>query len=334
MDYGTLAYARPGGAVQRYQLRPGTIKIGRAPDNDIVLDDPEVAAHHAQIVCGTDNCVVSDLETERGTFIGKDRIPAQVRRPIYDGDMLRIGPFFLRYINADSRATRPAAQVPPEVAAQLPQRRVVEQRGARGGTPGVGGEGGGSGGIRRLPGNSGPPRIPPGMRRLPHQTSSYLQYLPAPFHEDPFIGRFLMIFESLLDPIERSIDHVHLFFDPRVTPETLLPWLASWVDLVLNENWPIERRRELVSRASELYKWRGTRRGLSEYIRIYTGIEPIIVESGQPGRASAGLPAHVFKVILEVPDHAQVDRQLLAAIIESEKPAHTAYILEIRPLPM
>ena len=39
---------------------------------------------------------------------------------------------------------------------------------------------------------------------------------------------------------------------------------------------------------------------------------------------------HTFTVLLEVPDLATIDRQLVEAIIQSEKPAHTAYTLEIR----
>src|SRR5882757_3303547 len=77
-------------------------------------------------------------------------------------------------------------------------------------------------------------------------TSSYLQYLPAPFHADPFVGRFLLIFESILSPIERTIDNVATYFDPRLTPPELLPWLASWVGLELDENWPIAQQRQLV----------------------------------------------------------------------------------------
>jgi phage tail-like protein len=138
----------------------------------------------------------------------------------------------------------------------------------------------------------------------------------------------LLIFESILDPIERTVDNINLMFDPQVAPEAMLPWLATWVDLVLNENWPLARRRALVGAAAELYRWRGTRRGLSDYIRIYTGVEPEIIEPGQPQGRS--LPANVFRVIIRAPDPSQIDRALVEAIIEAEKPAHTGYLLDIR----
>lgn len=81
------------------------------------------------------------------------------------------------------------------------------------------------------------------------QTSSYiqyLQYLPAPFQTDSFTGRFLMIVESVLGPIERTIGNLALYFDPRLTPAELLPWLASWVGLELDENWLVAQQRQLV----------------------------------------------------------------------------------------
>ena len=61
--------------------------------------------------------------------------------------------------------------------------------------------------------------------------------------------------KSILEPLERTIDEIHHYFDPRLTPEAMLPWLATWVDLVLNEKWPLERRRALVRRAADLYRW-------------------------------------------------------------------------------
>jgi len=98
--------------------------------------------------------------------------------------------------------------------------------------------------------------------------SSYLEHLPAFFRDDEFMGQFLLIFESIMKPIENTVDNVALYFDPLMTPEPLLPWLAWWVDLTLDPTWPEERRRELVSSAAELYRWRGTKRGLTEYLRI------------------------------------------------------------------
>ena len=171
--------------------------------------------------------------------------------------------------------------------------------------------------------------------------SSYLEYLPALYRDDEFMGQFLLIFQSILKPIENTIDNLALYFNPLMTPEPLLPWLASWVDLVLDPTWPEERRRELVKSAAELYRWRGTKRGLTEYLRIYTGSMPDIYEyipgmrldhgtklgiNTQLGSSGTG---HHFTVTLELDESNEVDTNTVKTIIEAQKPAHTIYTLLI-----
>ena len=110
------------------------------------------------------------------------------------------------------------------------------------------------------------------------QRSSYSKFLPAIYADSDFMGRFLMIFEGVLGPIENVVNNLAYYFDPDATPEELLPWLASWVNVALDESWPVERRRALVRSAVQLFQWRGTRRGVREYLRVYTGVEPEITE--------------------------------------------------------
>jgi len=172
--------------------------------------------------------------------------------------------------------------------------------------------------------------------------TSYVEYLPALYQDDEFMTQFLLIFESILKPIENTVDNLASYFDPLVTPESLLPWLASWVDLALDPTWPIDRRRELVKSAAELYRWRGTRRGLAEYLRIYTGSVPEITEyipgmrldhetrlgtNTQLGSSGTG---HHFTVALDVDRSHEIDTNTVKAIIEAQKPAHTVYTLQIR----
>jgi phage tail-like protein len=156
------------------------------------------------------------------------------------------------------------------------------------------------------------------------------------------MARFLLIFQSVLDPLVNTVDNIALYFDPGFAPETVLPWLATWVDQTLDRAWPIERRRELVAKASELYRWRGTRRGLVEYLRIYSGVRPEIVEYipgmildkdtalGENTVLGSSGSGHHFTVIMEIPENVAVDPDTVRSIIDSQKPAHTQYTLQIR----
>lgn len=176
----------------------------------------------------------------------------------------------------------------------------------------------------------------------------YLRFLPAVYQEtDEFMGRFLMLFESLWKPIVERIDGLPYYFDARTAPPDLLPWLATWVNLTLDERWPEDRRRQLLAAAVRLFRQRGTKAGLQAYLEIYTGVKARIVEQGaQNFRLGAaarlgpdialgtGNQPHTFRVVLPLPDEpderrARERQRIIASIIEAEKPAHTAYTLEL-----
>ncbi|MCE7928757.1 MAG: phage tail protein [Chloroflexi bacterium CFX7] len=167
---------------------------------------------------------------------------------------------------------------------------------------------------------------PPGV---PRYRSSYLDHLPGIYSEDDFLGRFLLIFESILGPVERTVGNLHHYFDPDLTTESVLDWLGSWLGLVLDERWPEERRRALVAAAGELYRWRGTRRGLAHYIRLYTGVEPEISEPSRAEVSAARNRAYTFTVRLRLPRGATIDQEVVEAIIDAEKPAFAAATLEV-----
>lgn len=166
------------------------------------------------------------------------------------------------------------------------------------------------------------------LPRVPgEEPGRYLSYLPGLYQSDPFLGRFLRIFEDVLSPVERTVANLPHYFDPTLAPAEMLEWLGSWLAIVVDERWPEERRRELIRSAAALYRWRGTRRGLSELIRLYTGVEPEIDDlsgEGEPFR---------FRVVLRLQDRAAVDETLLRSVIQIQKPAWAGFELRISVAP-
>ena len=120
--------------------------------------------------------------------------------------------------------------------------------------------------------------------------ASSLQYLPAVFREDSisadFTARFLSIFDSLRGITSSQITDIARYFDPKASPANprnvggvdFLSWLATWLGLTLQNNWPVRKRRALVRQAHRLYELRGTPEGLRLAIELYTGFEPRILE--------------------------------------------------------
>ena len=54
--------------------------------------------------------------------------------------------------------------------------------------------------------------------------------------------------------------------------------------MVLEEDWPIEKKRRLIRKAIELYRIRGTVKGIKLFIALFTGHEPDIKENIWPFR--------------------------------------------------
>lgn len=159
--------------------------------------------------------------------------------------------------------------------------------------------------------------------------SAYLQHLPGIYQDDDFLARFLLIFESILGPIDRMVGNIHHYFDPDITPPETLRWLASWLGVVLDPRWPEERQRDLVRGATDLYRWRGTRRGLSTVLRLATGARPDITEPTLTELSADPTRAFRFAVSLRLPAGQPVDEDLIASVIDLEKPAWAACDLTV-----
>ena len=164
---------------------------------------------------------------------------------------------------------------------------------------------------------------------VPEGGSSYIERLPGIYQENNFLSRFLLIFEHILSPIDRTTGTLWAYFDPNHTPDDFLPWLGSWLGLVMDARIPVENRRELLRAAPELYRWRGTRRGLREFIRLYTGFEPEITEPALGEIASNRNLAYRFTVRIRLPRGVELQRSFVETIVEAEKPAFAACSIEI-----
>jgi pSer/pThr/pTyr-binding forkhead associated (FHA) protein len=81
---------------QRFALRAGAVtRLGRALDNDIVINHSSVSRHHASIEAGNGTFELRDLQSQNGTYVSDQRV---TQRPIADGDLIRLGqaPFTFR----------------------------------------------------------------------------------------------------------------------------------------------------------------------------------------------------------------------------------------------
>jgi len=161
------------------------------------------------------------------------------------------------------------------------------------------------------------------------------RFLPALYQEDDFAQRWTSGLDDVLAPIFSSLDNFDAYLDPGLTPADFLDWLATWMGLVADETWSLERRRAFVSTASDLYRMRGTARGLAAHVQIFSGGEVEIVEHGGAAwSATNGAPlpgSSGFDIVVRVRvgDPSTVDAAKVGALVAAAKPAHLTHRIDV-----
>lgn len=75
------------------------ITIGRAPEADIVLLDETISKFHAEVSWEVDRqrCVVTDLDSRNGTYVGEARLPNRGHVELSTGAVVSFGTLLGRY---------------------------------------------------------------------------------------------------------------------------------------------------------------------------------------------------------------------------------------------
>jgi P2-related tail formation protein len=180
--------------------------------------------------------------------------------------------------------------------------------------------------------------------------SGLLQYLPAIYQEDPFVGQFLLAFEKILlgrddlppvpapapgeepDPafrqrgLEQIIDGLSSLYDPLTTPDEFLPWLSKWTALSLRADMTLAQQRKFVAQIIGLYARRGTQGNLVRLLELFLTARPSVEVRDDD-------PPYYFRVQITLPrkeaDFILRQREIAQALVELEKPAHTDYTLTV-----
>lgn len=95
-----------------YGVGEREVRIGRLPDNALVIDNPAVSGHHARVFKVDDRFVIEDLQSTNGTFVNEQKI---TRQALKDGDVVLVGKHTLVFSAAGGEAApaeAPRASVP------------------------------------------------------------------------------------------------------------------------------------------------------------------------------------------------------------------------------
>ncbi|EYB66960.1 FHA domain-containing protein [Deinococcus phoenicis] len=279
-----------GDTVKMLSLDMSLLSIGRTPDNGLALPHSSIAIRHAEVRQLEGRWVITDLGNGE-TFLAGHRLVPHQPQVLEEGVVVQMGPYVLAYLPA------PEAPTPPAEVDALPAAPDFT--------------------LSPL----APPR--PGLPAplAEGSASVYLDYLPAMFSESEFLARYLLIFQSIWEPLQHRQDHLDMYFSPATAPERLLGWFAAWLGLEVDPHWPEARKRQWLREAMHLLRWRGTRYGLMRALEIGCGVTPQITEN-------AGGPYSVT-VTLPEPDEATsgTTRGDVERLVARHLPAHVRYEL-------
>ena len=88
------------------RLEKGTVRIGCAKDNDIVINDDVVSAYHAELKIASDGETwLRDLNSQNGTFVNGAKM-GKTERMLMDSDVVSVAFYDLRFLDRNVIHTR------------------------------------------------------------------------------------------------------------------------------------------------------------------------------------------------------------------------------------
>ena len=99
----TLLMMTPSGETRQVRLYPDSNRVGRGPENEVVVDSSQVSREHALIDVEQAFVTITDLGSRNGTFVNDVRVESQV---LAHGDAIRLGSYEMRFVATEQEFTQ------------------------------------------------------------------------------------------------------------------------------------------------------------------------------------------------------------------------------------
>src|ERR1700682_5723227 len=126
-----------GAILKEVPLGTRPVTIGRAPDNDISIDNLAVSNYHSRVYVEAGSLVVEDLNSLNGTFLNDIRVE---RAMLKDGDAILVGKHHILVdqlhdaaVSQDALRRAPAPRVNETMVLDTRQRREMFEQAAAAG---------------------------------------------------------------------------------------------------------------------------------------------------------------------------------------------------------
>ena len=167
---------------------------------------------------------------------------------------------------------------------------------------------------------------------------------PIPFL--PLIGAVYLFYYPLHVVLGQSSVNYLFHLDPAFDYDRPVQYaLAGWVALSLRDDWSDQHKRSFIANAAQLYRLRGTKAGVLQFLKIYVGDNNTRIDLSElTDRFQIGVHSRVgvdtildggspfffrVKAVLGIQD-LQKQMDILNSLIDLQKPAHTHF--ELTPI--
>lgn len=147
------------------------------------------------------------------------------------------------------------------------------------------------------------------------------------------------IMQFLHADVDKQLTTVEDYFNPCRTPqEEFVDYLGHWTDLdrlwntksssdcfVNRELIAGDCLQELITSAAYLSQWRGTKKGLCQFLNIATGSNNISIQENINKKGEQ----QSFHFLVQIPDNQKQQLKLIKTIIEQEKPVYISYEIKL-----
>jgi len=151
--------------------------------------------------------------------------------------------------------------------------------------------------------------------------------LPMGMLDDSFFVRFVSLFQELSSTLLDGVDNIPNTVDVSVAPAELVRWLGSWIGVDhIDSSLPVPLQRRIVREWGQILSWRGTHRGLVQFLELITGGPAEVEDSG--GIFVAGEAGHrAPHVWMRVQSTGWIREEDFVEVIRDEIPANVTFEL-------
>jgi phage tail-like protein len=140
--------------------------------------------------------------------------------------------------------------------------------------------------------------------------------------DSEFFVRFASIFQEIGGSLLENADNIDYLADVAVAPEAMVRWLGSWIGVeTIDPSLADQLQRRIVAGSSATLAWRGTARGLTDFLQLISGGPAEVTDGGGVWRDGEAPPDTAW-VRMRVESTGWMTEGDFVDLIRDEVPAH------------